>query len=452
MIYQLIDLFGYACVLAGLFFLLVGNLKGNFIMLLFAIPFENTINILPSVSLIKALSIITFFSFIVHGRNFVPFIFKNLVINKFILSFVAIFFSAALVGENHGNFLNEMTGFIQNIMILSICWYAVKRMPGSMPWIEKAFIFYGLAILILIFSVHDISVFKERLFLSRFLGPNTIAVLYSGLAVLAYTYWRLSGSKFYLLAFAAFGVAIILSGNRSLPFGFVFFILLSFFLNLKVNKIRLFVLAGSLAVIFFVFPFDDDSFINNSRSRVLYGFEQFYDLIIQGSEEMSTEERSQKTNILRTSNIQKDIRTDLYRKTVESAMENPILGTGPGTSNITIERYFGISKNPHSNFNLLLLDYGLTGFIFFMIVEFVFIRFGYKNISSVEGKQFFVLLVMFSIDGLVHTNLKDSIVILFLAITGFKVGINISYVKSRLLKQKGARLSHPGRQMAKKVI
>lgn len=408
--------------ISGFLFITVGYVRGNMALLLFALPFDNTLNALPGVSLVKVMLVMTFLSLLLHGKGFVPYVQNKVFQSKAILGLVIVFLAAATLSIDWRMSIVEAYGIIQLVLIISTCWYMTRRMPQIIPWLERVFVIYGVALFMAIFYVHRIDVFYDRLFLARFLGPNTIAVLYFGLAILAYSHWRMKGTVFHFIAFCICVIAVFLSGNRSIPFGLVFALTMVLLVSMQKNRVRLIItIAAPLALLIFIFPTKEDSFLWNARARIFYGFEQVYrSLMNEGW--VTTNDNVRATKVQRSSSLETDIRWELYKHTIESTKENPVLGSGPGTSSEVISRFMGYKKSVHSNINYVLLDYGLAGLAYCLFGLIFLFRYALARRQSTASKQFIVILVVFLIDGLAHTNMMDAIVVFFVALSGFKIG------------------------------
>ena len=86
-----------------------------------------------------------------------------------------------------------------------------------------------------------------------------------------------------------------------------------------------------------------------------------------------------------------------------------------------MKKEIGKRMNPHSNIIMIFLKYGIVGIILFIIFYLKLLSSAHRNISRIEGKLFFLLLLTLFIDGLVHTNYQDSIVLMFLSLVGLKL-------------------------------
>lgn len=423
MVHQIFQFYVILSVALGLLFVLIGKPIWNLLLLLFCIPFENSLVVIPQLSLIKAMSVITFISLTIHRSDFISFIVDKLVTNKFFLAFVFIFVASAILARDQGNLTQVLLGWIQWIIILVCIWYTYLKEREYRRFIEKALIVYGVIVAWLIFAVQGFAALGNRLFLARFLGPNTLAPMYLGLAALAYGFWQDSKSKIYFVIMLLFSVCIILTGNRSIPLGFGIFLVYIVLFSTKINKTRIIIFAALFGALFLFLPFPRDSFLFNVRTRLTYSFKQMYELATNKKSTITAREMQYHTDIYRSSRIEQDARWQMYREAMNIFKKNPILGAGPG--NTLFERraikIFGKPKGTHSTFSEILLFYGTIGILLYLIIIFSLIRMGHKYLKEIEGRQFLALIITFAIDGLFHINYQDSVTMMFLAITGFNL-------------------------------
>jgi O-antigen ligase len=423
MVHLIIEYYVLVSIILGFFFLLIGKPVWNLILLIICIPFENTLEISSFISLIKAMTILTFLSMAIHRKDFISFIFDKLIMNKFFLVFVGIFIASSLFSIEKSAIIGEVLGWIQWLLILVFIWYACEREDRAIGLIEKSLIGLGIAILFMIFVVQGFSNLSTRLFLARFLNPNTLAVVFTGLSVVAYGVWAKSRSKIVAVILLTFLLSIILTGNRSVPVGFFIYLVSVFFLSYKINKLRVFAVTTVLIVLFLIIPFQRDSFLFNARERVMYTFKQMYELVVHKETTISAYEESYHTSLYRSSRIDSDARWLMYQEALNIFLKNPIVGSGPGNTlfDRTIFRVYQRPKGMHSNVSEIMLYFGLFGFVFMIFLVITLFRFSSRWLSLVESKQFLFLLIVFFIDGLFHVNYLDSVIVMFLAFAGFRL-------------------------------
>ena len=423
MVHLIIEYYILGSVVLGFFFLLIGKPLWNLLLLIFCIPFENSLQIVPALSLIKAMTILTFISMAIHRKDFISFIFDKLIINKFFLVFVGIFLTSSFFSVEKSAIIGELLDWIQWLLILVFIWYACEREDRAASLIEKSFIGLGIAILFMIFIVQGFSNLSTRLFLARFLNPNTLAVTYTGLLVIVYGVWAKRRTKIITALLLIFLISIILTGNRSIPIGFFVYLVLVFFLSYKINKLRVLAITTVLIVLFLIIPFKRDSFLFNARERVAYTFKQLYELVVHKKTKISAYEERYHTSLYRSARIDSDARWLMYQEALNIFLKNPVVGSGPGNTlfDRTIFRVYQRPKGMHSNVSEILLYFGLVGFLFLIFLAIILFRFGSRWLSLVEGKQFMVLLIVFLVDGLFHVNYLDSLIVMFLAFTGFRL-------------------------------
>jgi len=400
----------------------------NFILLVFTIPFENSLQILPQLSLIKAMAILTFLSFSIHRRDFINFIIEKLIFNKVFLTFGVIFVISSLLALEKAGILEALTNWIMWFLILAYVWFVYERESQAIYYVEVSFIIYGFVILFLIFFVQGIPTLGKRLMLQKLISPTAIAVTFTSMAIISYSFWAKTRSKLQLLVTIIFGVIVLLTGNRSIPIGFIFYIILSLTIYSKTRRMRVIVSIGTVIILFILFPFERDTLPYNMRTRIVYTFQQIYEMIIHGKTSISTDEYVYHTSIYRSSRIDSDQRNLMYREAMKIFKKNPIIGVGPG-SRIFSKRYreiTGLVRATHSNISEILIFYGIVGFILYIFVFYRLFRYGYKNYTQIEGKIFCATLGIFFVDGFFHGNYMDSIVVLILAMTGFKVNRQVN--------------------------
>jgi|GEM_PF-6193410 len=423
MVHLIIEYYILGSIILGFFFLLIGKPVWNLLLLVLCIPFENTLVIPSSISLIKAMTILTFLSLAIHRKDFISFIIDKLITNKFFLVFVGIFIASSLFSVEKSTIIGEVLGWIQWFLILLYIWYVCEREDRAIGLIEKSLIGLGIAILFMIFVVQGYSSLSTRLYLARFLNSNKLAVIYTGLSVVAYGILAKSRSRIVGVILLTFLVSIMLTGNRSVPVGFFIYFVLVIFLSSKINKLRVFAVTAALILLFLIIPFKRDSFLFNSRERISYTFKQLYELVLHKETTISTFEESYHTSLYRSSRIDSDARWLMYQEAFNIFLKNPIVGSGPGNTLFerTIFRVYQRPKGMHSNVSEMLLYFGLFGFVFMIFLVITLFRFSYRWLSLIESKQFLFLLIVFFIDGLFHVNYIDSVIVMFLALTGFRL-------------------------------
>ncbi len=178
-----------------------------------------------------------------------------------------------------------------------------------------------------------------------------------------------------------------------------------------------------LGILFLIIPLQRDSFLFNSRERITYTFKQLYELVVHKETSISAYEERYHTSLYRSSRIENDSRWFMYREALRIFSRSPIVGAGPGNTlfNRAVNQVYGRPKGMHSNISEIMLFYGIFGFLFLIFLLIKLYRFGKRSLYLVEGKQFLVLLIVFFVDGLFHVNYFDSVIVMFLAFTGFRL-------------------------------
>jgi len=402
---------------------MIGKPIFNFILLVFSIPLENPLTILPQLSLIKAMAIMTFISFAFHRKDFINFLVGKLILNKLFISFWAIFVIATLLALDKGNILSAFTNWLMWFLILAYVWYVYEKSPNAIASVEISFIVWGFGILFLIFFIQGITQATDRLMLRGYLTPTELSSTFTCLTIITISLWAKSKLKRYLFISLIFGIIVLLTGNRSIPIGFAIFMILYLFFYSKIKKIRLIISVTLPIILFIILPFQRDSFLFNIKTRIVYSFQQMVEMIIHGETAITEEEEDYHTSIYRSSRIDSDQRNRMFKEAMEIVKRNLILGVGPGSRIFSRrwEKIAGIQRAVHSNVSEILIYYGVVGFSFYLFIVFWFLRYGYKHSSTFEGKVFCFTLVIFFVDGFFHGNYIDSVVVLILAMTGFKV-------------------------------
>jgi hypothetical protein len=406
------------------FFFLSRNIKGSFIVLLAIIPFENSITLLPSLSMMKICTIITFIAFTINTKDFLNFFIENVFVNRKVLLFGIVFVASTLMRSEGGSALQEAQGLLQLCMLIGITWYYVDKYDEEILSIERYLIIYGFVIIGLIVLAQGYQTLTQRLFLARFLGPNSLAVLYTAFAVIAYQHWSRTRSIKYGIALVIFCATVYLTGNRSIVFGFMVYIVVYLGLSMRKGKrdiAKLLISVASISAILFIVPFEKDSFLFNVKTRMFYSLQQVYEMVVVGHSEIKDEEQRYHTELYRSARLDSDIRGKLYSASLKRLKDNLYFGSGPGSHANVFTGFAGFKKDLHSNLNTIAVDYGLLGLaIFFFIIARLFL-FAYNNIGSLEGKTLIVLLVLYFIDGLLHTNYQDGIIAVFLTVAAVKL-------------------------------
>jgi O-antigen ligase len=404
---------------------MIGKPVWNFALLIVAILFEQRLVILPELSLIKAMTITTFLAFAIHRRDFIHFIVDRLVTNRFFILWVLIFIVSSIFAEDNSSIISELLGFIQWLLVLIFVWYVYEKETHAVDSVEKWALLLGVCVLFLIIFVQGLSSLNRSLILHFFLNPNHIAFFFIGLVVLSYYRWIKTKEKKYLILLCVFIASIILTGNRSIPLGFIIFLFVYFILISRVRRIYIFVSTALLVIIFLILPFKQDSMFFNVRTRITYSFKQAYELLRYNKISITPREEYYHTDIYRSSRIDKDVRLIQYREALALFKRNPIFGAGPGNNilSVRMERIIGRIKGIHSNLIEITIFYGLIGLVFSLYLFFFLMKFGYHHKSTIEGKLLMLLVVIFFVDGLFHTNYKDSVFVLYMTMLGCKVRV-----------------------------
>ena len=424
MIREIILYYIYISVAASILFALIGKPIWNFVLLLVAILFEQRLVLLPELSLMKAMTITTFSAFVIHRKDFIHFIVDKLITNKFFILWMLIFILSSIFAEDNSNVITEFLGIVQWLLVLIFVWYIYERETHAVNIVETWIIVWGVCILLLIIFAQSLSKYNRSINLYS-LNPNVLAFFFTGIATMSYLQWSKNKSKLFLFLFFIFVASTILTGNRSIALGFIVFIILYQLLLSKVKRIQIFVSTAILILVFLILPFRQDSLFFNVRTRITYSFKQMYELVRYGKVTIKPREEYYRTDIYRSSRIDKDIRLIQYREALTLFKRKPLFGAGPGNNvlSMRIEKIIGIVKSMHSNIIEILIFYGLIGTIYYFYFYFFLMKFGYKHKSTIEGKLLMLLLVISFIDGLFHLNYKDSIIVLYLSMIACKVSL-----------------------------
>ena len=427
MIKEIISNYIYVSVAASILFTLIGKPVWNFVLLLVAILFEHKLVLLPELSLIKAMTITTFISFVIHRKDFIHFVVDKLITNRFFILWMVIFILSSIFAEDNSNAIAEFLGIVQWFLVLVFVWYVYEREEHAINTVETWAIILGVCILFLILAVQGFSSLNRNLILYSFLNPNILAFFFTGIAILSYYQWIKRKENRYLILFFIFIASLVLTGNRSVPLGFFVFFFIYFVLISRVKKIYIFISTALLVFIFLILPFKQDSLLFNVRTRITYSYQQMYELIRYNKISIKPREEYYRTDIYRSSRIDTDVRLIQYREALTLFKRNPIFGSGPGNDLLSkrIEKIIGRIKGIHSNIIEIVVFYGLAGIIFYLYLFFFLMKFGYNHRLSIEGKLMMALVVIFFVDGLFHSNYKDSMFVFYMAVMGFKVRLAI---------------------------
>ena len=423
MLDQIVNIFIYASFIAGISFFLIGKPSWNYILLLFAIPFEDKLNIIPQLSLIKSMSVLTFLSLTFHRKDFIPFVYEKFIMNHNFLIFLGLFAVSSILALEKALVIGEFMDLAQVFLIIVFTWYLYDRSPQSIRQIEISYILFGLVLLWIIFSVQGIATQTQRLSLARLVSPNTLAPFFIGLAVIAYNLWSKKHSKVMVILILIFIGSVILTGNRSIPLGFFIFLLFYLTSVYRLNRVKFIVPTAIFLIVLMVIPLKRDSFIFNTRTRITYTFKQIYELVFHGRTRISSYEQAYHTDIYRSSRIDQDLRLMFYQVAFDVVKKRPLFGAGPGSRVFerSFTRLYGFYRSVHSNLGEIAVFYGFIGLFLFFALIFKLIRYGYNRLTYMEGKLFLAIVIMFFIDGLFHRNYKDAVIIAFATMMGFKL-------------------------------
>ena len=185
MIHQFFSIYVYAFLLLAIFFLMIGKPILNFILLVFSIPLENPLVIVPQLSLIKAMAILTFLSLTIHRKDFINFFVGKLIFNKLFIGFWIIFVVASSLALEKGNIQSALTNWLMWFLILAYVWYVYERNQDAIRMVEISFIIWGFGMLFLIFVIQGVTSQTTRLMLEGYLSPNETALTFTSLTIIA---------------------------------------------------------------------------------------------------------------------------------------------------------------------------------------------------------------------------------------------------------------------------
>ena len=429
------DFYAFFSLILAIFFIIAKKPYYNLVLLLTAIPFENSVTLTSSLSLIKAMSVLTFISFIFNSKYFIKHLFNGYIRNiYFILFWICFFISTATgIDQSFADILREITGWFQWFIILSIIHYYFKYVNiNSLDQLENFLIKYGLIILVFIVVIQGPNLLTNRLYFGRYLGPNTLAILFTALLLLLYSIDYRNKMVIHFIGIIFF-LAIISTGNRSMMIGLIIASLMLFFKFIRIINVKSILLIIAFLLVIF-FPYKQDSFLFNAQTRIIYPIVQIKDYFLSGDDfEIGNEDYSYHTSIYRSSAITKENeRIMLYQLAFMIANDNPIFGHGPGTLvyNNILNNVLDKQKNIHSTFLDILLKYGYVGLILSLLFFTRLLIRSFNASNTPRGIALFILLIGLSVDALFHTQYQDSIVLVFVSIFTFRLFFHDKNIKT----------------------
>ena len=217
-------------------------------------------------------------------------------------------------------------------------------------------------------------------FLSAPYGHPDIPVIYGGGVNLEATYIALSSvfffkdKKYYLLILFSIVLSSIYASRVGLILSLLSFGFYSFSMYRSKNEKRI------ISIVFSIFVFFGISFF-------IQNYEEIY--VLNRISQVGTDAGSQG-------------RFNLWQNVLDASIDNLLLGYGPGNAVYALEQFYNysfIEDNLHNIYLQNLLDFGIFGLFFFLIVVFAI---SITNLKQRFKNMFGVWLLLFFIAGLIQ--------------------------------------------------